>query len=98
MPSESHTGDQEAQGATCPRRAGCLRWCRPGRRGAAYAARRRTAGPGRPGDRRPELTGPLAHRLPERAAIAEPADPGTDTGRLIEAASAGQLAVRLFAV
>src|SRR6185437_3240270 len=52
MPSESHTGDQEAQGATCPRRAGCLRWCRPGRRGAAYAARRRTAGPGRPGDRR----------------------------------------------
>ena len=45
----------------------------------------------------PELTGPLAHRLPERAAIAEPADPGTDTGRLTEAASAGQLAVRLFA-
>ncbi|HEY7361766.1 MAG TPA: SAM-dependent methyltransferase, partial [Streptosporangiaceae bacterium] len=45
---------------------------------------------------RPELTGPLAHRLPERAAIAEPADPGTDAGRLIEAARAGQLAVCLF--
>ena len=46
---------------------------------------------------RPELTGPLAHRLPERAVVAEPADPGTDTGRLTEAASAGRLAVRLFA-
>ena len=46
---------------------------------------------------RPELTGPLAHRLPERAVIAEPADPGTDTGKLTEAASAGRLAVRLFA-
>jgi len=46
---------------------------------------------------RQELTGPLAHRLPERAAIAEAADSDTDARALIEAANAGQLAVGLFA-
>jgi uroporphyrinogen III methyltransferase / synthase len=46
---------------------------------------------------RPELTGPLAHRLREQAAVADAADPDTDARTLIGAAKAGQLAVRLFA-
>jgi uroporphyrinogen III methyltransferase/synthase len=45
---------------------------------------------------RPELTGPLAHRLPERAAVVDVADPDADARTLIKAAKAGQLAVRLF--
>jgi siroheme synthase len=45
----------------------------------------------------PELTGPLAHRLPERAASPSRPIPVPTPARLIEAASAGQLAVRLFA-
>jgi len=46
---------------------------------------------------RPELTGPLAHRLRERADVADAADPGTGAKALIKAANAGQLAVSLFA-
>jgi uroporphyrinogen III methyltransferase / synthase len=46
---------------------------------------------------RPELTGPLAHRLREQAAVVDAADPGTDARALIKAANAGQLAVSLFA-
>jgi uroporphyrinogen III methyltransferase / synthase len=45
---------------------------------------------------RPELTGPLAHRLHEQAAVADEADPDADARTLIKAANAGQLAVRLF--
>jgi len=46
---------------------------------------------------RPELTGPLAHRLREQARVADEADPEADARALIKAASAGQLAVRVFA-
>jgi len=46
---------------------------------------------------RQELTGPLAHRLRERADVADAADPGTGAKALIKAANAGQLAVSLFA-
>ena len=46
---------------------------------------------------RPELTGPLAHRLRERAAVADAADSDADARALIKAANAGQLAVSLFA-
>jgi uroporphyrinogen III methyltransferase / synthase len=46
---------------------------------------------------RPELTGPLAHRLREQAAVADAADPATDARALVKAANAGQLAVSLFA-
>jgi uroporphyrinogen III methyltransferase / synthase len=46
---------------------------------------------------RPELTGPLAHRLRGQAAVAEPAGTDTDARTLIKAATAGQLAVSLFA-
>jgi uroporphyrinogen III methyltransferase / synthase len=45
---------------------------------------------------RPELTGPLAHRLHEQAAVADEADPDADARTLIKAANAGQLAVHLF--
>jgi uroporphyrinogen III methyltransferase / synthase len=45
---------------------------------------------------RPELTGPLAHRLHEQAAVADEADPDADARTLIKAANTGQLAVRLF--
>ena len=38
---------------------------------------------------RPELTGPLAHRLREQAAVADAADPDTDARTLIGAAKAG---------
>ena len=106
MPSESHTRDQEARrqpgpGGGCdPARArggACrLRRRRARRRRAAHAAGRRAARPAPTwSSAGAELTGRLAHRLRPGAEVVDAADPEQDAGALINAAQAGQVAVRV---